>query len=152
MAQVFRSFEFGNGSRMSNKNLVILEFKYLQNKKWYKYAVKTARIKKRYRTYYFHFTPITDKNSQFSLKYWWFSTFTMLSLHSWSSVDADFLFLQSVWCQERSGLSTSRTFHPQGVKQKRHVKKHEILAFKPLLQNIQLKNLTSRKIFWSSNI
>ena len=29
-----QSFEFGNGSRMSDKKLVILEFKYLQNKKW----------------------------------------------------------------------------------------------------------------------
>ena len=25
---------FGNGSRISDENLVILEFKYLQNKKW----------------------------------------------------------------------------------------------------------------------
>ena len=39
------------GSRMSDKNLAILEFKYLQNKKWYKQAVKSARIKKSYRTY-----------------------------------------------------------------------------------------------------
>ena len=31
--QLFKSFEFGNGSRMSDENLVILEFKYLQNKK-----------------------------------------------------------------------------------------------------------------------
>ena len=31
---LFKSFKFGNGSRMSDKNLVILEFKYLQNKKW----------------------------------------------------------------------------------------------------------------------
>ena len=31
---LFKSFEFGNGSRMSEKNLVILEFKYVQNKKW----------------------------------------------------------------------------------------------------------------------
>ena len=30
--QLFKSFEFGNGSRMSDENLVILEFKYLQNK------------------------------------------------------------------------------------------------------------------------
>ena len=30
----YKSFEFGNGSRMSDENLVILEFKYLQNKKW----------------------------------------------------------------------------------------------------------------------
>ena len=32
--QLFKSFEFGNGSRMSDKNLTILEFIYLQNKKW----------------------------------------------------------------------------------------------------------------------
>ena len=29
----FRSFKFGNGSKMLEENLVILEFKYLQNKK-----------------------------------------------------------------------------------------------------------------------
>ena len=33
MSRLFKSFEFGNGSRMSDENLVILEFKYLQNKK-----------------------------------------------------------------------------------------------------------------------
>ena len=48
---LFKSFKFGNGSRMSDENLVILEFKYLQNKKWQKQAVKSARIKKSYRTY-----------------------------------------------------------------------------------------------------
>ena len=32
-SQLLKSFEFGNGSRMSDENLVILEFKYLQNKK-----------------------------------------------------------------------------------------------------------------------
>ena len=47
---LFKSFKFGNGSRMSDENLVILEFKYLQNKKQ-KQAVKSARIKKSYRTY-----------------------------------------------------------------------------------------------------
>ena len=48
--QLFKSFEFGNGSRISDENLVILEFKYFQNKKWSKQAVKSARIKKSYRT------------------------------------------------------------------------------------------------------
>ena len=38
------------------------------------------------------------------------------------------------------------------MKKKKTKKKSEILAFKPLLQEIQLKILTSRKIFWSSNI
>ena len=49
MAQLFKSFEFGNG--ISEENLAILEFKYLQNKKWQKQTVKSARIKKSYRTY-----------------------------------------------------------------------------------------------------
>ena len=58
-----------------------------------------------------------------------------------------------MWRQEQSGLSASRIFQSQGVKQKKHVKKRDILAFiKPLLQEIQLKNLSSRKIFWSSHI
>ena len=34
VTQLFKSFEFGNGSRMSDENFVLLEFKYLQNKKW----------------------------------------------------------------------------------------------------------------------
>ena len=32
--RLWLSFEFGNGSGMPDKNLIILEFKYLQNKKW----------------------------------------------------------------------------------------------------------------------
>ena len=32
--QLFISFKFGNGSQISDNKLVILEFKYLQNKKW----------------------------------------------------------------------------------------------------------------------
>ena len=51
MTRLFKSFEFGNGSRISGENLAILEFKYLQNKKWQKQAVKSARMKKSYRTY-----------------------------------------------------------------------------------------------------
>ena len=55
--------------------------KYLQNKIWYRQAVKSTRTRKSYRTY---------KKLQFPFKNWHFSTFTTLSLHSWSSVDADF--------------------------------------------------------------
>ena len=32
--RLFKSFEVGNGSRISDEKLVLLEFKYLQNKKW----------------------------------------------------------------------------------------------------------------------
>ena len=31
---LFKSIKFGSGSRISNEKRVILEFKYLQNKKW----------------------------------------------------------------------------------------------------------------------
>ena len=58
-----------------------------------------------------------------------------------------FVFLQPMWRQERSGLSDSGTLQPQGIKQEKHEKKHEIFAFKLLLEEIQLKNLTIRKIF-----
>ena len=84
LSQLFKSLKFGNGSRMSDKNLAIIEFKYHLNK-----VVKSTKIKKSYRIYYFHFTQITDKNSQFSFKNWRFSTFTTFLLHSWNSVDAD---------------------------------------------------------------
>ena len=41
---------------------------------------------------------------------------------------------------------------PRGIKQKKRKEKHEILAFKPLLQEIRLEILTIRKSFWGSNI
>ena len=47
------------------------------------------------------------------------------------------------------------TFQPHargGGLTEKNEKEHEILAFKPLLQEMRLKNLTVRKIFWSSNI
>ena len=42
----FKSFEIGSGSKMSDEKLTILEFKYLQKKKWYKQAVKSPRTRK----------------------------------------------------------------------------------------------------------
>ena len=46
----FQIIEFGNGSIISDESLVILEFKYLPNKKMIQGA-KSVRIKKTYRTY-----------------------------------------------------------------------------------------------------
>ena len=60
-------------------------------------------------------------------------------------------FLQPMWCQEQSSFSDSRTFQPHGGQIEKPRKKREILAFTPLPQEVQLKNLTIRKIFWSSN-
>ena len=65
--RLLKSLEFGNGSRMSDKNLVILEFKYLQNKTWQEQAVKSARIEKSCRTYWlfsFH------SDFYFTVKFW----------------------------------------------------------------------------------
>ena len=68
--QLFKSFKFGNGSRISDEKLNILKFKYLQNKKWYKQAVKSTRTRKSCLEHadYFHFIQITDKNLQFHFK------------------------------------------------------------------------------------
>ena len=49
--RLFKSFEFGDGSSMSDAKIVLLEFKYLQNKKRQKKAVKSTRKKNSYRTY-----------------------------------------------------------------------------------------------------
>ena len=90
-SRLFNSFEFGNGSRLPDEKLTILEFKYLQNKKWYKQAIKVleqGRVIKH--TNRFHFTQITNKNLQFPFTNWRFSTFTTFSLYSQSSVDAGF--------------------------------------------------------------
>ena len=53
-----------------------------------------------------------------------------------------FVFLWPIWHQEQSSLSDSWTFQSHWVKQKKHTKKHGSLTFKPLLQEIQLKNLS----------
>ena len=77
------------------KNLSYLNLNISKTKKKCKQAIKSTRTRKSYWTHYFHFTQITDKNLQFPFKNWWFSTFTTFSLHSWSSVDADFCISSS---------------------------------------------------------
>ena len=62
-----------------------------------------------------------------------------------------FVFLWPMWNQEQGSLSDSRTFQSQGGgkggKQRKHKKKHAILAFKPLLKEIRLQNLTLSESF-----
>ena len=140
--RLFKSFEFENESRISDEDLVILEFKYLQNKKWYKQALKSARINKSYWTYWL-FSFHSDNLSKITIFLQKMAIFNICQA-PW--------FLQAVWRQERNGLSDSKTFQPQGGYTEKTRKKREILAFSPLLQEIRLKDLTSRKIFWSSYI
>ena len=92
----------------------------------------------------FHFTQITDKTLQFSFKNWQFSTFTTFSLYSWGSLDADFCISSAYVTSERSIFLGLQLSTPRRVKQIKHDKRHEILAFKSLLQEIWLKTLTSR--------
>ena len=110
LSRLFQSFKFGNGSKMSDENHVILEFKYLKNKKWQKQTVKSASAVKSYTIYYFHFAQITDKNLQFSFKNWQFSTFTTFLLHLPSSVDADF-YTSSAYVMS----GTKHSFHFQNI-------------------------------------
>ena len=88
---------------------------------------------------------MTDKNPQFSFKNWRFLTFNTFSLRLWSSVDADFC-ISSAYVT--SGTKRSFCFWnipaSGGLNRKNLGKKREILAFKPLLPEIRLKNLTSR--------
>ena len=58
-----------------------------------------------------------------------------------------FLYFFSL-CEEIAFVLILEHSSLRGVKQK----KHEILAFKPLLQKIRLKKLTIRKILWITNI
>ena len=51
-------------------------------------------------------------------------------------------------CEEIAFVLILEHSNLRGVKQK----KHEILAFKPLLQKIRLKKLTIRKMLWITNI
>ena len=60
----------------------------------------------------------------------WFSTFTT-SLHLWNPWMQIFVFLQPMWCQERSTLSASRTFQPHSlVKTEKNLRKN--MKFWPL--------------------
>ena len=50
LTRLFKSFEFGNGSRMSDEKAVIFCHKFViscpQNRKWQKQAIKNIRINK----------------------------------------------------------------------------------------------------------
>ena len=116
-AQLFKSFKFSNGSRMSDKNLVIIGFKYLQKKKWWKQAVKSARIKMSYKIYWlFSFHPYNWWKPAIFLKklaifIQHLPHFSSIHEAPWMQI---FVFLQPMWRQEQSDLSASRTFQPLG--------------------------------------
>ena len=93
------------------------------------------------------FTQITEENSQFTVNS--FTSFTTFSLHLWSSVDPDFC-ISLVW--NEAVFLLLKHSSPRKVKQKKQEKKHQILSFKLLLQEIQLKNSNIKKVFWNSNI
>ena len=90
---LFKSFEFGKGSRMSNEKPAILEFKETGHKKYYNKGELTMF------NIYHVFAPF-------------------VKLHGCRFL----LFLQPMWCQEQSSLSDSRKFSLRGVKQKKNDK------------------------------
>ena len=132
---------------MSDQKLAILEFTYLQNKKWQKQAVKSTRTRKSYRTYCFHFTQITEKTSNSPSKIGNFRHLPpFCSIHEALQIQI-FVFLQSMYVRNEAVFLFLEQSSVRGFKQKKDEKKHENLAFKLLLQEIRLKNWTSRKIF-----
>ena len=177
---------------MSDENLVILEFKYLQKKKLKKQAVKSARIKKSHRIHWLFSFPSKIGDFQHLPCFccirealWMQVCLSGLRLERYFSHQPCSPFKHTCsWCDAYCTMNTEQTsknifmyicgcrflyffsqrdvrnkaiflilehFSLRGVKQKKHVNyvKH---GFKPLLQENQLKNLTSRKVFWSSHI
>ena len=123
----------------------------LQNEKWYKLAVKSTRTRKGYRTYWL-FSFRSDNWQKLAISFQKLVIFNIYipcfcSIHE--ALDADFCICFGLCdCRnEAPFLILENIPAPGGLN-----KKHEILVFKPLLQEIQLKNLTIRKLFWSPNI
>ena len=101
-------------------------------------------IRKSYRTYCFHFTQITEKTCNFPSKmvifniYHIFTPFVKLC-------GCRFMYFFSLCdIRNKAVFLILEHYSLRGVKQKKHEKKHGILAFKPLLQEIRLKNLSER--------
>ena len=78
---------------------------------------------------------------QNSFKNYWFSTFTTFSLHSWSSVDAVFC-ISSSYVRNEVDFLILKYSSLRGLNIKNE-KKHQNLAFKPLLHEIQLNTWLS---------
>ena len=124
-------------------------------------AVKSTRIRKNYRTYWL-FSFYSDNRKKFAISFQKFAIFNIyhvfvpcvklcgcrfLYLFSLCDVRNEVVFLileHSSLMGEEGGMG--------GLSKKTHKKKHDILAFKPLLQEIRLKNPIIRKIFLSSNV
>ena len=123
--QLFKSFEFGNGSRMSNKNLAILEFKYLQNKKWLKKAIKSARIKMSYRTFWLFSFHSSNWYKLGNFQHFC-SCFCSTSEAPWMQI---FVFLQPMQRQKKMVFLILEHCSCWGVKQKKH---KNIIKFWPL--------------------
>ena len=93
---------------------------------------------------------LIKKPLQLSFKIWWFSTFTTFSLHSWSSVAADFC-ISSAYVT--SGTKGSFCFQnipvSGGLNRKNTSKNMKFWPLNPYYKRSNWKNLTSRKILWS---
>ena len=119
--------------------------------KWKHSCKKCYRIRKSHRTYCFHFTSNFPSNLAIFSIYYIFAQFMKLR-------GCRFLYFLSL-CDVRNEAVFLIPEHSslwgvggEGGLCRKNPRKHIILAFKLLWQKIQLKNMTSRKIFWSSKI
>ena len=144
---LFKPFDFGNKRRMSDEKLTILKFKYLRNKKWYKQVVNSTRTRKSYKTEWL-FSFHSDNWQKLAIFLQKIAIFNIYHIFApfMKHRGCRFFYLFGL-CDVRNKVVFLILEHScfWGLK-------YKILAFKPLLQEIRLKNLTSRKLFSSSHI
>ena len=129
-----------NSCGMSDENLVLLEFKYLQNKKWQKQGVKKCQNKEKLQNILIVFILLRKLIKTCNLP----SKLAVFNIYRFCSI-CEALWMQ-IFCISSAASVTSRTKRSfcfqkipatAGLNRKKQ-KKHDILAFKPLLQKIQL--------------
>ena len=124
-------------------------------------AVKSTRIRKNYRTYWL-FSFHSDNWKKLAISFQKFAIFNIYHVFApcVKLCGCRFLYFFSL-CDVRNKVVFLVLEHSSlmgeergigGLSKKTRKKKHEILAFKPLLQEIRLKNPIIRKIFLRSNV
>ena len=95
----------------------------------------------------FHITQITDKNMQFTFKKLRFSTFTTFSLLPQKLHGCRFLYFFSLHDVRNELVFVSLEYFSLGGLNRKKTRKNMKFWPSSLLQKIQLKNMTIRKIF-----
>ena len=105
-SQLFKSFKFGNGSRMSDESLPY----HISRTKMVKTNSKKCQNKEDIQNILFRWQIKTRNFPSKIGDIQYLARFLFIHEAPWMQM----LYFFSLWRQERSGLSASRTFQPQG--------------------------------------